>query len=208
MEFNVLPLFSFPLAVFTVEENFFNLKSSLKEMNFEKSGSDLSHNFYHTDTGKLLENFPEEKNIIMKYFCQYKDQVLGLETTDFQITTSWITKTEDKGYSHSHCHTNSAFSGIFYFDSCEGGEIEFKNPFPSTFEFESNNESNIFNSNSFIFEPEKNKLIIFPSCLYHKVHKNTSGKSRYSLAFNLFPTGIFGSADSSINLKVLELDNF
>jgi len=208
MEFNVFPLFSFPLAVFTVEENFSNLESSLKKINFEKSGSDTSHNFYHTDTIKLLENFPEEKNIIMNYFYQYKNQVLGLENIDFQITTSWITKTESGGYSHDHCHTNCAFSGIFYFDSCEGGEIRFTNPFPITFEFESNNELNIFNSNSFTFKPEKNKLIIFPSCLYHKVLKNVSENDRYSLAFNLFPTGIFGSEDSSINLKVLELDNF
>ena len=211
MDLQVLPLFSFPLAVFDVEESFQNIMDSIDEMEFTNTTSSDENsvkNNYHTTDGKILESFPIQKNIILEYFYFYKNEVLGLTTTDFTITTSWITKTEPGGYAHRHSHTNCAYSGIFYFDSCEGGEIQFTNPFPNTFEFDCYGESNIFNSHVFSVKPEKNKLIFFPSQLSHKVCKNLSENVRYSLPFNIFPTGGFGNSDSSINIRVCELDNF
>jgi hypothetical protein len=64
-------------------------------------------------------------------------------------------------------------------------------------------EWNILNSRRLIIEPEKNLLVFFPSVLRHRVSKYSGKDNRYSLAFNLFPTGKIGNGDSSIDFDNL-----
>ena len=113
-----------------------------------------------------------------------------------------MNKIEHNGYGHYHYHTNSIYSAIFYFDSYDSGELVFYNPFPTTFELNCDDdvEDTVFNSHEWEIKPQKNRLVIFPSQLHHQVLKNTSGKNRYSLAFNLFPSGKFGEVDSALNI--------
>ena len=206
MNREILPLFSFPVAVIDLDEDFSNIENSIDNIKFRKIGKceiNSSQNCYTANSFNFLTQFPEEKNILLHYFYEYKNNILGLTTVDFIITSSWMNKIEHNGYGHYHCHTNSIYSGIFYFDSFDSGELMFYNPFPNTFELDSDDtiENNVFNSDEWTIEPQKNRLVIFPSQLYHRVLKNTSEKNRYSLAFNLFPSGKFGEDDSALNIN-------
>lgn len=200
MNFEVLPLFSFPVAIMDIDEDFSNLENAIDGIEWHKYPS-TRDKVYNTPAN-FLQKFPKESDIFLHYFYDYKNTVLHLDSVDFLISTSWMNKVEHGGVGHRHCHTNSIYSCIFYFDSYDGGDICFYNPFPVAYELESDyTEHNIFNSHEWSIPPQKNRMIIFPSQLYHKVEKNTSGKNRYSLAFNLFPYGQFGGLDSGLNIQ-------
>ena len=203
MELEVLPLFSSPVGIIQIEEDFSSMKNYVSKLDFLDSGT---YKFFYSDNRKILESFPREKEIIMSYFNSYKDEILNLGPTKFSITTSWITKTERGGYSHNHRHSNSVYSGIFYFDDSadgDGGELEINRDFSiPTFELNCGPNPNIYNTNSIQLKPRKNMLVIFPSNLQHQVFENTSNRNRYSLAFNLFPVGPLNDLDSFINLSV------
>ena len=206
MNFEVLPLFSFPVAVMDLDEDFSNIENSIDDIKFRKINKcemNSSQNCYIANSSNFLTNFSKEKEILLHYFYEYKDNVLGLKSIDFLITSSWMNKIEDGGYGHYHFHTNSIYSCILYFDSYNSGELMFYNPFPVTFELEPDDDvdDTVYNSHKWMIEPRKNRMIIFPSQLHHQVLKNTSGKSRYSLAFNLFPYGKFGETDSALNIQ-------
>ena len=63
-------------------------------------------------------------------------------------------------------------------------------------------ERNMFNSEIFDFKPKKSHLIVFPSTLDHQVMVNRSTITRYSLAFNLFPTGTWGDGVAEIQFDM------
>ena len=64
---------------------------------------------------------------------------------------------------------------------------------------------NMYNSKSWKITPNNGMLIFFPSEVHHQILKNNSNIERYSLAFNLMPTGKIGieNSDSFVNLKIL-----
>jgi len=200
-KFEVIPLFSQPICFSKVKEDLSIIKDSCTSKDFLETGAPQ---FYHSKNLKILDKFPNQKNIILNYFNNYKNNILKLSTTEFEITTSWVTKTEMNGHSEFHNHGNSIYSGIFYFDECQsGGNLEFVNYNLSAIQLNDPIENNIFNSNSFKVTPQKNLLIIFPSNLFHRVTHYVSNKPRYSLAFNLFPVNVISSADSLLNIKLL-----
>lgn len=202
--FDVYPLFSSPLAIVHVKEDLSRLKNICSEYAFKKTNSIGSHNTYITENLNILDKFSKEKQILFDYFNTYKDEALKLKTTNFKMTTSWATKTDLQGFSQFHNHKNATYSAVFYFDEIEGGDLEFESygVLPQTVEFNTPSEWGIFNSHSWKVSPKKNMLVIFPSYLYHRVTLNNSTQPRYSLAFNVFPEGLFGNADSSMDVTI------
>ena len=202
---NIFPLFSSPLAALKIDGDFSKIKKSVTKTKYRKTiatdapGSQISENL------NILDNFPEEKQLLMDTWNGYNKNFLGYTTTDFQITTSWITKTAPDGHSQFHNHRNSFYSAVLYFDDILGGNIEFDSMgvLPKQLLVNDPIDWTIYNCNSFTYTPEKNVVLFFPSYLYHRVTTNTSGKNRYSLAFNLFPINQFGEGDSSVNIKLV-----
>ena len=47
-------------------------------------------------------------------------------------------------------------------------------------------------------ETERNKMIIFPSYLYHGIDQHASELTRYSLAINIVPVGSYGDPNDSV----------
>lgn len=201
-DFEIIPLFSRPVSVIKVHEDLSLIKENFKTEKFTETAS--SYEFYHSKNLKILDNFPEQKNIILNYFNRYKNDVLRLSTTDFKMTSSWVTKTEINGYSQFHTHANSIYSGIFYFDECSsvGGNLEFITYDNGVIELNEPTEKNIWNTSSFTIQPEKNMLVIFPSNVIHRVTQYNSNTPRYSLAFNLFPINKISNADSFLDIKL------
>ena len=173
----------------------------LKTLEYRKTNEIASSETYTTVSNAVLDKFPKEKETLLEYFYYYKDEHLKFVSTDFRITTSWGTKTNPGGYSQYHNHKNSAFSGVFYYDDMNGGDIEFSssNLDPQSFQFNNPSEINLLNMRLFRITPRKNSLLFFPSYLIHRVTTNQSPSARYSLAFNLIPTGEISAGDSSVS---------
>lgn len=211
--FNITPLFASPLAIVEVQENLNELEGCdffdiVKKQDFflSKNEENPNNKNYSSGTYKLLDRFPKIKTLFLDYFYSFKNTVLKYEDTDFSITTSWGTKTKKNSSCALHNHTNSFFSGVYYFDDYSGeesGGLQFvdMNIKPSQFLVESS-EFNVFNSPSWTIKPEKNTIVFFPSYLYHKIALHKSDIDRYSIAFNLIPTGRCGKYDSAMNIKL------
>ena len=134
----------------------------------------------------ILDKFNELNNDVYKY------------DNEFIITTSWFTHTKDGKFGNFHNHSNSMFSGVFYFTD-DNSSIKFQNFNKNTSFNIIPKEFNVFNSSSWEIKPPKGTILLFPSEVYHYV--NISNKDRKSLAFNIVPVGEYGGGDSKVNIK-------
>lgn len=198
-EFDVIPMFSSPLFSIDVEED----TDELNESNGYYVGSSQQGNGnVNDDSFTILNRHPRVKNILLSYWNRINSEYLNNEC-EYVITTSWITKTEKYEYSQVHWHKNSYFSAVYYYgeydDKC--GDFMMLSPLEKFTDFytPSPEQNNIFNSNVWGLKPKKKKLIFFPSYISHQVAGHNSDLQRYSLAFNICPTGSYGSGDSFID---------
>ena len=147
----------------------------------------------------------EDLNILKKYKNLSKEinkavdatlkEILMLKNINYRIFSSWLTKTEPKGFSDSHRHSNSWLSGVYYPKGNPGFSIKFFSDNKTQF-YTPPIKHNVYNSSEWVVIPEDNSLILFFSQLRHKIMPNLSDKDRFSLSFNLLPKGQFGIIDS------------
>lgn len=206
IQFEVLPVFPSVMSAARVSEDLSELWNSTTTLDFFRSDADDTHLVYSTRNMQLLNTLPAVRKILLHYFYEFKNNILKLETTDFDITTSWMTKTEPGGFCQYHRHKNSVYSGVLYpnkTNSTDSGNLMFtddgvKN---ETMLLNDPSEWNILNSRRMVIEPDANLLVFFPSNLRHRISKYTGTENRYSLAFNLFPINNLGNGDSSVRLN-------
>ena len=167
--FSILPLFPTTLGAVNVSEDLSNLEK-IKQFEYTNLASEESVNSFKTEDNQILSKFPKEKEILLSYFNNFKNDILELKENEFAISSSWATRVEQNGFCQLHDHKNSFYSGVLYFDSVDanvGGDILFQNPI-STGSFLLNPvEWNTFNFETYHLTPEKNLLILFPSYLKH-----------------------------------------
>lgn len=130
--------------------------------------------------------------------CAFAGKVMheiGFE--QFSIFTSWLTRTTNENMPvQDHSHTNSFLSGVVYLH--EGSSpLLLRHPIPWRW---SSGKTNEITASGYLFEPDVGDMIIFPSHINHVITPMVESVTRYSVAFNIIPTGIFGSCDSKINL--------
>tara|TARA_Y100000361_G_C11035694_1_gene277189 strand:- start:58 stop:684 length:627 start_codon:yes stop_codon:yes gene_type:complete len=142
------------------------------------------------------------KDMIMCEFNKFKNLIMRLDDTTFEMTTSWFTKTPKECSSDFHTHNNSMFSGVFYFD--DSSDLQFQDYSTRRF-YTLPNEWNDYNCDTYSIQPKKNMIVFFDSRLYHRVTPNNDDMTRYSLAFNFIPTSNPLDGDSQICFK-LDLD--
>jgi uncharacterized protein (TIGR02466 family) len=131
------------------------------------------------------------KDILMKEFYLYASDVMRY-TNEFEITTSWFTMSTKGQSSKFHNHSNCMMSGVLYLQTSENsGNIIFENFNNERYSLDIK-EYNVFNSPRWSLKPEDGQLVMFPSEVHHKIAENKSDTTRYSLAFNLIPTGALG----------------
>ena len=108
------------------------------------------------------------------------------------ITQSWANYTDKGQYHHKHEHPNSFISGVLYLSAdpkldkiyfYKNGYQQIKVPTENW---------NCWNSDSWWFDVETNKLVLFPSHLTHMVETVQSDTTRISIAFNTFLKGTIG----------------
>ncbi len=191
----LLPLFASNIMVSSIEEDTSEL--DIKDFEIVDSGtsgqrSGASDNYF------VLKKYPKIEKLILEKFKYFTERMRY--SNEFRITTSWITEMKRGDYSQKHNHKNSFYSGVYYFDKYEdkSGNIVFQSPVADFQDFFiSPKEFTIENSTSWSVEPEKGRLIFFPSYLKHMIMENYGETPRYSLAFNIVPVGEYGVADST-----------
>ena len=147
------------------------------------------------------------KDKIMDCLDLFVHKELGLpDDMFFRMTNSWAVKHHEGDWGQSHIHTNSVFSGVYYMDTNPNtGNISFhrdvsNHVLPMTARPGRYTERNEFNTDEHRVDSEVNRLVLFPSNLYHSVGKNLSEWDRYSIAFNFFPVGHWGQDEHELIL--------
>jgi uncharacterized protein (TIGR02466 family) len=120
---------------------------------------------------------------------------------NLSITQSWCNKSEQNEYHHKHHHPNSFLSGVYYIQTNEDDQIEFSVESKNMFQIPTN-EFDKFNSESWWLPVRQNELFLFPSWLQHRVPPVKGDKTRISLSFNTFPSGILGEELHLTELKL------
>lgn len=208
MQYEIFPIFPTVIAANRISDDLSMLEQHIKELNYDSTNSDGSKNSFVSSDHFVLDSHPYFRNIILNEFNKFKNEALKLETTEFDITTSWGTKTHTHGYCQYHNHKNSYYSGVLYFSKSATGNITFSDVGINNSSFETNppSEYNLLNYRTFDVWPDKNLVIFFPSNVYHKINIFEESTTRYSLAFNLIPVGDIGKGDSRMIIKKLNID--
>lgn len=200
----IYPLFPSTVLKLIVDDNLSEFEKKVKELDFQSINSNGSYCQEISIDRYILNKFPREKQIFLELFnTYYKDNILKAYEDNFEITTSWATKTIRGSYGQFHQHSNSMYSGVFYFEDAHTPiEFESYNIFPRQLSLTEPKEWNVWNSKTWNFQPKKNQLLLFPSYLYHKIDRNYKDPERISVAFNLFPNGKIGNMDSTVKIQI------
>ena len=193
----VSPIFSKPLYSKFTDIDTKKIVSMLEKYDFhdeygntEPGVADMSlvsNNLHVLDDNK----FKFLKDKIMKEFYLYASDVMKY-VNEFEITTSWFTMSTKGQRSNFHNHSNCMISAVLYLQTNENsGDIAFQNYNNERYSLHTK-EWNIFNSPIWRLKPVDGLLLIFPAEVHHAIEENKSDTTRYSLAFNLMPTGLLG----------------
>ena len=198
-------LFTVPLFNTIVDEDTTELKQCqyVIESAQSRKRKEYSEKINHKKTFRVLESFPKTKQILLNYSRKVLNNMMSY-MADFDITTSWITKTQSGHSCQVHNHKNSFFSGIYYFDEYDDNSalVQFQNPLRELSSYAIIvDDKNATNRDTLVasIKPEKNLLLLFPSYLDHNITKQISKYDRFSLAFNIVPVGEYGFSDSTYN---------
>ena len=199
LNYNTVPLFPSPIIQVMVDGD----TSELLE--YDDRDTTVSNEQGRPGANqRVLELYPKTKKILLDTFTSVANEVLGYKKRDYAITTSWITRTRRGENSQLHCHKNSFWSCVYYFQEeyPEGsGGILFDNPNTSAFDFAFQNSDieslNEINGLACTFKPDPNLMLVFPSYLQHQVLTHDLDTVRCSLAFNMVPLGSWGEYDSA-----------
>ena len=190
-----LSLFISPVSIFNLDVDTTKVLKVLKKSKWKK---DLSLEHLYTSPYQILSKLPHLSKEIGEACESYIDKVLQMKG-EARVGNSWGVKTAPQGFSSLHYHSNCWFSGSYYPESNAAFAVRFYNP--HQFSWNGGIKSyNTYNSEAWTIQPRVNQLILFPSLLSHEIARNHSNQDRYSIAFNMVPTGKFGVDDSMVTL--------
>ncbi len=206
MQIAIKQLFAYPVAIFDLENTFDNFfeKERTKQIWCKNTHEHCFHNF-SSKSINVLDGYENEKNTLMECVNFYKNEIMKWHNSEIKISTSWLTKTEQGGFSKSHFHYNSLISGVVY-DGANGsddvGNIIFSSTKQATILPCEPSTYTLDNCTEAFIASLPNHLILFESSLKHHIGKHNSEQPRISLAFNTFPTGQIGMLDSSLKVTI------
>ena len=184
----------FPTLV-CVEENIIDIKLSevlkgrinLLEKQIDKGGIGWYSSVYNTMNTYSVANDPVFFPLIGKisFIVEEFQKELGV-LSDLHLSESWFNIYYKNDYQEYHIHPNSILSAVYFLSAPKGGsKLVLQNPAYSRKMFlPSKFETNINNSDNWIFEPIENALYVFPSYIHHMATAHNIDQKRVSLAFN------------------------
>jgi len=214
MNHNLTPLFPIPLYQSNIERDSDDL-NFIKSQVFSRMPAE---NGSYTENKRILDSaeLVGLRGKIQAHIDYFLHQILDCDDRlNFEIQNSWVNRHDRNDFAGSHRHSNSIISGIYYLEVYDqSGAIVFQkdksyyNLWTDTVEIGFNYQQhgdqdrlNVFNADAWGIYPQVGDLILFPSLLYHSVTENLSDKTRYSLAFNVFPKGVFGTSIDQLEIK-------
>ena len=194
----LLPLFPSNVYHFILDED----TSELDPRGFEFVSHGKNTFTSSTQDIRVLEKYPTIKKIILNKFNNLAKDTLGYENK-FKLSTSWFTRLEKGGHADFHSHRNCFYSGIYYFGNSypkNSGKLCFRSNIQHYSDYHiKSNKKDLLSATSWSIRPERKKMILFPSYLEHAILEHKENNIRYSLAFNFYPVGEYGSGDSTYN---------
>lgn len=126
----------------------------------------------------------------------------GVMFSKFIITNMWVNRYKTGHNIHSHIHSNSLYSGVFYLDDngftvLEDPLYTLKNMIRPEFVM-----NTMDNSESYTNKSTDNSMFLFPSWIKHNSSPNMEETDRFSLAFNVI-TETLGT-DEAFNRLVVK----
>ena len=189
------------MAAFYPHKDFDEIVNYVKGLQYEITNGSI-------DNSQSVDSFVLNKDIFSNFnefiedcVKEYTDKIFVTDQ-ELNVTQSWANRTKIGQEHHYHDHPNSILSGVFFLKS--GSPIKFLNNRYHSFQLEHKknvNSYNQYNQNVYEFSSEPRILILFPSYLTHYVPVNIGG-DRYSLSFNTFPSGSFGSKRSLTHVNL------
>jgi len=204
-----LVLSLFPKTIFMSKLN--NSKKEINEIlktleniktykSYQNTASSYGNVTHASNQKNVLELLPKLKNKIFSKFNYFLKKEMAYKN-DFKFTTSWISKTVNDQISMYHNHKNCMYSGVYYPDmDKDSAPLFFFQENNSSFFLEPS-EHKLCNTSEVKIMPPSDAVIFFPSELFHCIGKHSSNKIRYCIAFNFFPIGNLGQADSYAEVK-------
>jgi len=147
--------------------------------------------------------FVNLKKFIKECIDEYFYNVLQVKKDiNIYITQSWLNFNTKGTSHHTHFHSNSIISGVFYFTE-DNIPIEFETSYLKFGNISLNYENfNDVNYETFNFSAKKGTLVLFPSSLKHNVKENNLENTRISLSLNTFVSGKLGNHNSLTQLTL------
>lgn len=201
---NIIPCFSTPICIDTIEYNFNQqYLDSLEYFEYDNQTGFMSVNqniLLESEFDSLREKIERKINIFLFDFLKFSQG-------NIKHCLSWINLHKEGNFAPVHCHSNSFYSGVFYLKyPPDSGKLLFNHPlqFPTYSGITLDpqiSEYNIYNSKTWSVEPKDNMLVFFPSHLNHSTEINNSPYNRYSIAFNYFLEGEIGKTTGKVCLS-------
>ena len=187
----------FPTVVHELKmENFKSLKKELVQFVYEEQKKDpeglrfsnmggwQSQPTYNTHNNVLLSAI---SNTLMSYF---KNDILDM-TKEIRYEGLWMNINKKGNHNATHDHPGCHMAGVFWIHSPgECGLLELQNPHSFSMGTEMMMYTEEFQKKSnaypvYMFPPTEGSILLFPSCINHRVTVNESDGERVSSAFNL-----------------------
>lgn len=148
---------------------------------------------------------PEMKRLYdyaMGMLTSYYREILGApDTVTPKIINSWSNLTTQGVFHGQHTHHNSLVSGVIYVNVDDSDRITYYDTRYRGMDFIVPEEKrNMFNAREVSLFVEQGDIIIFDSDMHHAVPSVETDHDRLSIAFNSYPTGIWGQDASHITL--------
>ena len=121
-------------------------------------------------------------------------------TVPLKMSTSWFTRVLPGDLGRNHYHTNSFYSGIFYFQDDNSRLVVTKELPQIHVPFKTKNFG-LVAAGDVGLEAIKGHMLLIPGYIRHYIELNINNKNRNSLAMNFMPKGFCYADDSSYNYK-------
>lgn len=191
----IYPLFSTPVYVNNVGDF---PRPDVRALDYSAG----AYNFLSSTDKNVLDRpaFQSVRGTVMQEIERYARELLHVnKSVEFYVTNSWINIHRRGESAGPHVHHNSLISGVLYLkvNDTSGDLVFHRNllslvPFPPALDLDMDS-FNLYNCKSWGHKPKTNDICLFPSVVMHSVDPNDSDEERWSLAFNVFARGEFGS---------------
>ena len=147
---------------------------------------------WHSETN--MHEMPQFKSLVDELFKMqfevFKEEWLDREP---RLGNMWANINPPGGYNRPHIHANSLFSGVYYIKApANSGKLVCNDPRPgvqTVMPTRKKGQPPKHLWREVHLEPKVNRIIMFPSWLWHCVEPNESNDIRISVSFNFIQHG-------------------